>query len=83
MVRSFGKDGHAHYTFHIPSESEDHVVPFPNGGDWEARKHLDDVSKHCVDLKGSLIDISGGGLDGRTERKISPEWLEWVKRWIE
>ena len=79
-LRGFGKDGHAHYTFHIPFESEDHVVPFPNGGDWEARKYLD-VSKRCVDLRESLANISGG----QTERKpiiIPPEWLERVKRWI-
>jgi hypothetical protein len=80
-VRGFGKDGHVRYTFHIPSESEDGAVPSPNGGDWQARKYLD-VSKRCIDLKESLVNISGGGLDGQTEQKILPEWLERIKRWI-
>ena len=47
-VHGFGKDGHAHYTFHIPSESTDDVVPFPNGGDWEAKRYLD-ISSRCID----------------------------------
>ena len=80
-VRGFGKDGHAWYTFHIPCGSEDDAKPFQNGGDWEAKKHLD-VGKHCVDLRKSLVK---GGLDGETERRqtvLSAECLAQLRRWI-
>ena len=80
-VRGFGKDGHAHYTLHIPCGSEDHAEPFQNGSDWEAKKHLD-VGKRCVDLRKSLVK---GGLDGETERRqtvLSAECLAQLRRGI-
>ena len=80
-VRGFGKDGHAHYTLHIPCGSEDHAEPFQNGSDWEAKKHLD-VGKRCVDLRKSLVK---GGLDGETEQRqtvLSAECLAQLRRWI-
>ena len=79
-VRSFGKDGHARFTFHIPSESENGALAFPNGGNWEIEKSLD--IKRCVDLRKSLIR---GGLDGQTERRrtvLSAECLAQLRRWI-
>lgn len=80
-VRGFGTDGHARFTFHVPSESEDGAVPFPNGGEWELQKSLD--IKHCVDLRESLVKR---GLDRRTERKrpvVPAKWLAQLRQWIQ
>ena len=58
MVRGFGKDGHAYYTFHIP-KSRGCVTSYQDGGDWESKKHLD-IGNCCVDLSVSLRTTGGG-----------------------